>query len=141
MQKAMLLSKLQGTNQDVSDSAVRSDDKLLTAVATGDRRAMEALYARHRVKLYRFLLRLVGNAATAEDLVSEVFFDVWRHASGFEGRSGVATWIFAIARYKAMSMLRRRTDEQLDEGMAAEIPDGADDAEGMLTRLQLCGAL
>src|SRR5881396_633018 len=45
-----------------------SDEVLISRIAAGDRLAMQVLYARHHVKVYRFVLRLVGNAATAEDL-------------------------------------------------------------------------
>ena len=48
---------------------------------------MQVLFARHHVRVYRFVLRLVRNEATAEDLISEVFLDVWRQAGRFEGRS------------------------------------------------------
>jgi RNA polymerase sigma-70 factor (ECF subfamily) len=44
-----------------------------------------------------FVLRLVRNEATAEDLISEVFLDIWRQAGKFEGRSAVSTWILSIA--------------------------------------------
>ncbi|HEX5507896.1 MAG TPA: sigma factor, partial [Pseudolabrys sp.] len=74
-----------------------SDDVLIGRIAAGDRIAMQVLFARHRVKVYRFMLRLVRNEATAEDLISEVFFDVWRNAGKFEGRSAVSTWILGIA--------------------------------------------
>jgi RNA polymerase sigma-70 factor (ECF subfamily) len=53
--------------------------------------------------LYRWLLRLVGDEALAEDLLSDVFLDVWRQAAAFEARSSVSTWLLAIARYKALS--------------------------------------
>ncbi len=88
---------------------------------------MEALYARHHVRVYRFVLRLVRNEATAEDLISEVFLDVWRQAGRFEGRSAVSTWLLAIARFKALSALRRRKEGELDEDMAAAIEDPSDD--------------
>jgi RNA polymerase sigma-70 factor (ECF subfamily) len=52
---------------------------------------MQALYARHSVLVFRFVMRLVRNECTAEDLVSEIFFDVWRKADRFEGRSQVST--------------------------------------------------
>ena len=67
--------------------------------------------------------------ALAEDLLSEVFLDVWRQAVSFEARSSVSTWLLAIARYKALSALRRRTDMQLDDEIAAAIPDTADNPE------------
>jgi RNA polymerase sigma-70 factor, ECF subfamily len=84
------------------------------------------------VPLYRWLVRLVRDETLAEDLLSEVFLDVWRRAVSFEARSSVSTWLLAIARYKALSALRRRTDAQLDDEIAAAIPDPADDPERAL---------
>jgi RNA polymerase sigma-70 factor, ECF subfamily len=106
-----------------------SDEDLVQAIAAGDRNAMHALYARHNVRVYRFVLRLINDTSLAEDLVSEVFIDVWRRADGFEEKSQVSTWLLAIARYKALSALRRRSDEQLDEQVAAAIEDPADGPE------------
>jgi RNA polymerase sigma-70 factor (ECF subfamily) len=106
-----------------------SDEQLISLIADGDKRAMQVLYARHNVRVYRFILRLTGNPSLAEDLVSDVFLDVWRQADGFEAKSQVSTWLLAIARYKALSALRRRTDEPLDDHMAASIEDSADDPE------------
>src|SRR6266487_3785661 len=76
---------------------------------------MQTLFVRHRVALYRWLLRLVGDEALAEDLLSDVFLDVWRQAAKFEARSSVSTWLLAIARYKALSARRRRIDAELDQ--------------------------
>jgi RNA polymerase sigma-70 factor (ECF subfamily) len=106
-----------------------SDENLLERIAAGDQLAMRTLYARHNVKAYRFVLRLVGDACKAEDIVSEVFFDVWRQAGRFEGRSQVGTWILAIARFKALTARRARRDEPLDQMMAETIADGADDPD------------
>jgi RNA polymerase sigma-70 factor (ECF subfamily) len=58
-----------------------------------------------------------------------VFLDVWRQAGRFEGRSAVSTWLLAIARFKALSALRRRPDEALDEEAAHAIEDPSDDPE------------
>ena len=110
-------------------NAATSDEALICAIAKGDRRAMALLYTRHNVRLYRFILRLTGNAATAEDLVSEVFLDVWRSAQRFEAKSSVSTWLLAIARYKALSLMRKRVDTSLDERVAASVEDSADDPE------------
>jgi RNA polymerase sigma-70 factor, ECF subfamily len=107
---------------------------LLQRVAAGNRLAMQVLYARHHVRVYRFALRLTGNPATAEDLTSDVFLDVWRQAGRFEGRSAVSTWLLAITRLKAFSMMRRRTEEELDDYTAAAIEDPADDPEVALER-------
>jgi RNA polymerase sigma-70 factor (ECF subfamily) len=70
----------------------------------------------------------------AEDLVSEVFIEVWRRAYGFKGKSQVSTWLLAIARYKALSALRSRSDEQLDDEMATAIADPAEDVETTVDR-------
>ena len=103
-----------------------TDEALIGRIAGGDRLAMQVLYARHHVRVYRFVLRRVRNQATAEDLVSEVFLDVWRQAGRFEGRSQVSTWMLAIARFKALSSLRRRKEEELDDEAAAAIEDPAE---------------
>jgi len=121
-----------------------SDRDLLDKIAEGDRLAMRALYGRHNVRVHRFVLRLVGDESKAEDIVSEVFFDVWRQACRFEGRSQVSTWMLAIARYKAITALRQRREEALDEDFAETIADPGDSAEQTLEkrdislRLQRC---
>ena len=111
-----------------------SDEVLIGRIAHGDRLAMQVLYARHHVRVYRFVLRLVRNEATAEDLISDVFLDVWRQAAKFEGRSAVSTWMLSIARFKALSVLRRRPEEELDEETADTIADQADDPEVVLAK-------
>jgi RNA polymerase sigma-70 factor, ECF subfamily len=111
-----------------------SDEVLIARIAGGDRLAMQVLFARHHVRVYRFLLRLVRNEATAEDLISEVFLEVWRNAGKFEGRSAVSTWMLSIARFKALSALRKRTEDELDEEAAEQIEDQADDPETSLAK-------
>jgi RNA polymerase sigma-70 factor (ECF subfamily) len=111
-----------------------SDEVLIARIAGGDRLAMQVLFARHHVRVYRFVLRLVRNEATAEDLISEVFLDVWRQAGKFEGRSAVSTWMLSIARFKALSALRRKPEQELDEEMAEQIEDHADTPETALAK-------
>jgi RNA polymerase sigma-70 factor, ECF subfamily len=111
-----------------------ADEVLIGRIASGDRLAMQVLFARHHVRVYRFVLRLVRDESTAEDLISEVFLDVWRQAGRFEGRSAVSTWLLAIARFKALSALRRRPEEELDEEAAAAIEDTSDTPEAALEK-------
>src|SRR5262249_44562803 len=111
-----------------------SDEVLIGRIANGDRLAMQVLYARHHVRVFRFVVRLVRDEATAEDLISEVFLDVWRQAGRFAGRSAVSTWMLAIARFKALSALRRRPDEELDEEAAGAIEDPSDDPGTVLEK-------
>jgi len=106
-----------------------SDAELIGRIATGDRLAMQVLFSRHHVRVYRFVLRIVGSETIAEDMIGEVFLDVWRQADRFEGRSAVSTWLLAIARFKALSAIRRRGDEALDDDAAAAIEDPSDDPE------------
>ena len=106
-----------------------SDESLVQRIAAGDQVAMRALFARHRVRLYRFLARIVRDETLAEDLVSDVFLDVWRQAASFEARSSVSTWILAIGRYKALSALRRRRDVELQHVPTAMNRDSQDTPE------------
>src|SRR6202020_719308 len=86
-------------------------------------------FARHNVRVFRFLLRIVGNEAMAEDLLNEVFVEVWRGANRFEARSQVSTWILGIARFKGRAALRRRSYVELDDEAAESIEDQADNPE------------
>ncbi len=109
-----------------------TDVMLMRRIAQGDQLAMRTLFARHQLRVYRFVLRLVRNEAMAEDIVSDVFLDVWRQAGRFEARSTVATWLLAMARYKALSAMRQRTGVELDADTMANIPDPADGPEATL---------
>lgn len=112
-----------------SSAKVTSDEVLVQLVAGGDKDAMRALFARHNVRVFRFLTRIVGNDATAEDLLNEVFLEVWRNAGRFEARSQVSTWILAIARFKALASMRRRQHDELDDEASEMIEDTTDNPE------------
>jgi hypothetical protein len=92
-----------------------SDEMLVARIAAGDRLAMQTLFARHRTAIYRWLLRFVGNETVAEDLLSNVFLDVWRQAGRFEGRSAVATWLLSIARWCRRSAAGKKYRSHLVE--------------------------
>jgi len=113
-----------------------SDEALLGLVARGDKPAMRALFGRFNVRVFRFLVRLVKNDALAEELLNDVFIAVWRHAGQFRARSRVSTWLLAIARQKALSVLGRRTEEELDEVALRSIEDPADDPEAALGKAE-----
>jgi RNA polymerase sigma-70 factor (ECF subfamily) len=114
---------------------------LLGRIAQGDRLSMEVLYARHHVRVFRFVLRLIQNEATAEDLVAEAFIEVWRHADWFEGRSAVSSWILGIARFQAFSTLKHRSTDELDERTAESIEDLADNPATVLERKDISTAI
>ena len=116
-------------NRSSAAMQTTSDEALIERIAAGDKLAMQVLFARHQVRVYRFVLRLVRDQSVAEELIGEVFLDVWRQAGRFEARSTASTWLLAIARYKALSALRRRTDQELDDEKAATIEDPGDNPE------------
>jgi RNA polymerase sigma-70 factor (ECF subfamily) len=117
-------------------SVTTSDETLVAQVATGDKRALHTLYGRHSVRVYRYALRLLKDTESAEDVVSEVFIEVWRRAGRFENRSQVSTWLLGIARHKALSLLRSRVTEPLDEEVAEQIEDPSDDPEVTMQKEQ-----
>lgn len=105
------------------------DRDLITRTAAKDRAAMHALFARHNVRVFRFLMGRVRNEAVAEELTNEVFLEVWRSAGRYEGRSAVSTWLLAIANNKAMSRLRKKREDELEDGEAEQLADTSDDPE------------
>jgi RNA polymerase sigma-70 factor, ECF subfamily len=128
MQSGLVLSAAP-TNRCSGEVQATSDEALIERIAERDQGAMRALFGRHQVRIYRFLLRLMGDSAAAEDIVSEVFLELWRRAERFEGRSQVSTWLLAIARNKALTAMRARVYEPLDERATAAIADPAHDPE------------
>jgi RNA polymerase sigma-70 factor (ECF subfamily) len=120
--------------QGIIAAQATSDEMLLERISGGDRTAMHTLYSRHNVRVYRFVLRMLRDTTLAEDLVSQVFLDVWRTAGQFEGRSQVSTWLLSIARFKALTALRQRKHEDIDQDDVMEIADSADTPEASLER-------
>lgn len=121
-------------SQGIIAAQATSDDMLLESIADGNRTAMHILYCRHNVRVYRFILRIVRDATTAEDLVSQVFLDVWRTAKQFQGRSQVSTWLLSIARFKALTAMRQRRFEDIDQEDVRQIADDSDTPETSLDR-------
>lgn len=106
-----------------------ADRDLVARIAKKDDVALQALFARHNVKIFRFILRLVAIEAIAEELTNEVYMQVWRSAGGFRGGSTVSTWMFTIARNLAMSHLRKKDTVALDEDYAEQLEDEKDSPE------------
>jgi len=121
-------------SQGIIAAQATSDEMLLESISEGNRTAMHILYCRHNVRVYRFILRIVRDATTAEDLVSQVFLDVWRTAGQFQGRSQVSTWLLSIARFKALTAMRQRRFEDIDQEDVRQIPDDCDTPETSLDR-------
>src|SRR6267142_529490 len=108
-----------------------SDEELMLRYGKGDARAFELLYRRHRLPLYRFLLRQVGNAATAEELFQDLWMRVVNSRGRYEPRAKFTSWIYAIAHNRLMDFYRadgrasflspEESESVLEDTPAAEI--------------------
>lgn len=92
------------------DASATSDEALLLRFAAGNAAAFERLYARHELPLWRFLLPLCGQRATAEELMQDVWFAVAREASSFRPDAPFTAWLYTIARNRVID--RHRTTRQ-----------------------------
>ena len=117
------------------------DRQLITRIGDWDQSAVRALLGRHQLRVYRFVLRIVRREAVAEEVTNEVFLEVWRNAGNYEGRSAVGTWLLSIAHNRAVSSLRRRREDELDEETAGAMPDDGDDPEVSLQKLDKAAQL
>jgi RNA polymerase sigma factor (sigma-70 family) len=91
-----------------------SDADAMRAIAAGDRRAFEILYARHRGALWSFIRQFVADAQLAEEVLQDTLVALWRSAGSFRGEAQVTTWLFAIARRQAYTHLRKRRPVPVD---------------------------
>ncbi|MEP7157127.1 MAG: sigma-70 family RNA polymerase sigma factor [Betaproteobacteria bacterium] len=86
------------------------DDAQIAACFQGvkehDEQALAKIFTLFSRRIFDFAMGYVGNPATAEEVVTETFFEVWRAAGSFCGDSKISTWIFGIARHKALDKLR-----------------------------------
>jgi RNA polymerase sigma-70 factor, ECF subfamily len=94
------------TNED-------SDRILVERIQRGDKVACAECIERHSPGVYRVALRLTGNEAEAEDVVQETFLSAFKAIDKFEGRSGLATWLYRIAHNAALMRLRRVKPDQV----------------------------
>jgi RNA polymerase sigma-70 factor (ECF subfamily) len=92
-----------------------------------DPAAIAEVVGRYRHRLYRYLLRLVREPATADDLFQQTWLHVVREIHRYDARRSFDRWLFAIAHNTAMDMLRRKAGESLDEA-GLSLPDAGPDA-------------
>jgi len=90
---------------------------LIARVRDGDQAAMAGLYDRYSGIVYGVALRVLGNTSAAEDLVQEVFLQLWRNPQAFDADRGkLAPWLAVIARNRAIDLLRKRPmEDDIDE--------------------------
>jgi RNA polymerase sigma-70 factor (ECF subfamily) len=124
---------------DATHLTEASDQDLLTAVARGDRSAFERLYCSYERRVFHYVYTLVADASLAEEIVSDTMFAVWRGAGTFASTSRVSTWIFGIARHKALDAVRRSRPRQREVELdgAVTLPHPQEHPEEGVLRNQL----
>ena len=111
------------------------DSELLTQIALGDQGALKRLYDRYAAHLNSFVKNYLADPQEAADIVHEAMLDVWRTADRFRGGSTVKSWMFSIARNKAIDRNRKGARTVLGE-VDTEIVDDAPDPHKTLEAFQ-----
>jgi RNA polymerase sigma-70 factor, ECF subfamily len=116
------------------EQAPISDAELLRRIAGGDEAALAALYDRYKSILFSLILRILHSQAEAEDILQEVFIQVWKKAADFDEERGRAfTWLVTLARSRAIDRLRQlnsreRTATEASRAATDEWTDAVEDA-------------
>jgi RNA polymerase sigma-70 factor (ECF subfamily) len=93
-------------------TAVSPDAGLVSAIRSGDQSAMAALYDRYSSIVYSVALRVLGDTGAAEDVLQDVFMQLWRNPGVFDSNRGsLGAWLAVIARNRAIDALRKRRPE------------------------------
>jgi RNA polymerase sigma-70 factor, ECF subfamily len=110
--------------------AQQNDVELLKAIAARDEAALAQLYDRYRAILFGLLMRILNNREEAEDVLQEVFLQVWRKAADFdENRGRPFTWLVTLARSRGIDRLRTLASrERVAEAGAREVSEQISDA-------------
>jgi RNA polymerase sigma-70 factor (ECF subfamily) len=124
-------------------NAVMSDLALVAAIRSGDQAAMASLYDRYSSIVYAVALRVVQDTGAAEDVLQDIFMQLWRNPGAFDAsRGNMGAWLAVIARNRAIDALRRRRPEtDIDDVIVSVEPDLASNAERSRAMVKVRGAL
>ena len=116
---------------------------MVSAIRSGDEQAMAQLYDRYSPIVYSVALRVLGDAGAAEDILQEVFLQLWRSPDLFDAtRGSLPGWLAVIARNRAIDSLRkRRPESDITDVVVSVEPDLAAKAEWSRTAEKIRGAL
>jgi RNA polymerase sigma-70 factor, ECF subfamily len=129
---------------------IRTDETLMLAYAGGDAAAFEALYRRHRGRLFRFLLHQCRRRETADELFQEVWLSVIRASAGYEVSAKFSTWLYRIAHNRLIDYFRARgraAEFEIepaageDDSLPEPILPGHEQPERLFERAALAGRL
>jgi len=115
----------------VERPAAADDMKLVARIRAGDPQAMSELYDRYARVVYAVALRVLQEAGAAEDVLQDIFLQLWRNPDAFDAsRGSLAAWLAVISRHRAIDRLRKRRPElDVDECVIAGGPDLRDETE------------
>lgn len=111
--------------------AASSDIDLVSAIRSGDQKAMATLYDRYSAVVYSVALRVLGDTGAAEDVQQDVFMQLWRNPAAFDSsRGNLGAWLAVITRNRAIDILRKRRPESDPELVVLSVlPDMAGEAD------------
>jgi RNA polymerase sigma-70 factor (ECF subfamily) len=114
----------------ITPAAPIDDGQLIARIQRGDEQAMAVLYDRYSRVVYSVALRVLRDAASAEDVLQEIFMQIWRHPDSFTAtRGSFGGWLSVVARNRSIDALRRkRPTEQVEEVYLASPVNLADEA-------------
>src|SRR4051794_6274656 len=122
----------------------REERRLAQRLARRDPDALRELHDLHGRATFGFLLRTLGDRATAEDVQQQVFLEAWQRGERYDAdRGGLLTWLLTIARSRAIDHLRRRVPEPRDPASAVALADRADESrvDDLLEHWRMAGEL
>lgn len=110
---------------------IPADLSVVTGLKTGDQRAMAELYDRYSSVVYAVALRVLGETGAAEDVLQEVFLQLWRNPNAFDAaRGNLGSWLAVVTRNRAIDSLRKRRPETDVEDVVLSVePDLAGETE------------
>lgn len=120
-----------------------SDRELLARIARGDTAAHRTVFDRYYARVTAFVRRRVRDEGLCEEIVSDVFFEIWRGAEAFRGESEVHSWIFGIAHFKALSarrfqgQLKRAKVTPTENDALQRFADGTDPEQQLESRQEI----
>ena len=125
----------------VADDVVFDEDsELLDRLAANDEAAFRMLVERHIDRAYAIALRIVGNAADAEDVVQDTMLKIWSHRGRWQhGRAKFSTWLYRVISNRCIDLRRKPRNENVET--VPEVADGQPGAVEIIERNELNGML
>jgi RNA polymerase sigma-70 factor (ECF subfamily) len=127
----------------IGSGEANSDQALMQQVSSGGQQAMAAVFDRYAGLVYSVALRVLNDSGQAEDVMQEIFFQLWRNPESFSfSRGSLGTWLLVVARNRAIDQLRqRRPVEPVDEIVVASATNLQSEAERNILMQRVRGIL